>query len=183
MSKKKNGGTLTPVVVLTVICLLITGALVATYQVTAPIIEANKAVGNEELAVILPESGGAVSEIVADKLPDIQTILAADNGEGFIFTVVKKGFGGEIEALVGVNKKGEVTGIKINEQSETPNLGTKALEEDHLSKFIGNSSITMSDESGKTQIDAITGATVSSTAVFNIVDAALQQFQKMGGGV
>lgn len=183
MSKNKNSGTISSILVLTIICLVITAALVGTYQVTKPIIEANKAVGNEEYAELLPESEGAVSEVIADKLPGIENILAADNGEGYIFTVVGKGFGGDIEALVGVNKEGEVTGFKVNEQSETPNLGTQAFDPEFVDQFIGGSSFTISGEDGKTQIDAIAGATVSCDAVFGLIDAALQQFQKMGGGV
>lgn len=180
---KKNSGNLSSILVLTVICLVISAALVGTYQLTEPIIAANKAVGNEELAELLPESNGALTAVVTEKLPGVLEILGADNGEGYIFTVTEKGFGGEMNAMVGVNKEGKVTGIKIIDHGETPNLGTQAFEPDYLDQFLGSASITLKGEEGKTQIDAVTGATVSSTAVFRFVDAALQQFQKMGGGV
>lgn len=183
MSKKKNNSTLSSILVLTIICLVVTGALVATYQVTAPIIEANKEVGGDALADLLPGSGGAFSEVVADMNDGILEVLAADNGEGFIFTVSVKGFGGEILGMVGVNKDNEVTGVEIVEHAETPDLGTQAFEPEFIEQFIGSTAITIKGEDGKTQIDAVAGATISCDAVFKLVDAALQQFDKMGGSV
>lgn len=181
-AKKHERGGVVSILVLTIICLVISGALVGTYQVTKPIIDANKALGNAALAELLPESEGMLSEINTDKLEDIGEIFEADNGAGYVIGVVDKGFGGEMSLMVGVNKAGKVSGIKVTEHNETPNLGTKALEEDYLAQYEGKGDITISGEDGKEQVDAVAGATVSSEAVFRAVDKALQQFHKMGGG-
>ena len=73
---------------------------------------------------------------------------------------------------VGVDKSGAVTGVSIVSMSETSGLGANARRESFRSQFSGKSgSVALKKQGG--EIDALTGATVTSTAVTRGVNAAL----------
>lgn len=87
------------------------------------------------------------------------------------------GFAGPIEIIVGVDKKGIITGIEILNHRETPGLGARITEDFFLSKFKGKQlgdEIKLRRDGGR--IDAITGATISARAVSEGVEAALTLF-------
>ena len=87
--------------------------------------------------------------------------------------VTPSGFGGEISMAVGVDKSGAVTGVSIIQMSETSGLGANAQRESFRSQYVGKSgSVALKKQGG--EIDALTGATVTSTAVTKGVNAALQ---------
>lgn len=114
--------------------------------------------------------------------PGIIEVYEADNKSGYVFTTQDKGFGGKMTVMVGVSNEGAITGVKVTGHSETPGLGTKAMTKEYLAQYQGQVAVTRSNESDKTQIDAVTGATVSSNAIFRAVEASLAQFEMMGGG-
>ena len=90
-------------------------------------------------------------------------------------SVTAKGFGGDIQLTVGV-KDGVVTGVRIGTHSETPGLGARAAEEKFYGQFTGKSgalSVIKTGEAGDSEINAITAATITSTAVTNAVNEAL----------
>ena len=72
-----------PIVVLGLICLVVTGALAVTYQVTDPIIKAAEAAANEAArAEVLPEGSGFAA-VEADGLPErVTAVYVAENGAG-----------------------------------------------------------------------------------------------------
>ena len=79
------------------------------------------------------------------------------------------------------NDKEAITGVKVTKHTETPGLGTKAMTEEYLSQYIGQAAITRANEQGETQIDAVTGATITSDAVYRAAETALAQFKELGG--
>ena len=87
------------------------------------------------------------------------------NGElaGYVAQVTVTGFGGPIEIHVGVDLDGVITGISVggSKFAETPGLGAKAKEEDFTAQFTG---LTIPTQVGN-NVDAITGATITSGAV------------------
>ena len=169
--------------VLVIICLVVTGALALTYQVTKPVIEDINA-QNADLArtEVLPSGAAAGFESVDVKLPEnVVDVYQAADGSGMTFTTIDKGFGGVVTVMTGIDANGAITGVKITGHSETPGLGTKAMTPEHLSQYLGQTAITNSSESGKTEIDAITGATISSNAIFRAVDTALAEYELIGG--
>ncbi len=173
-----------PTLVLFLICLIVTGALAVTYQITKPIIdEINIKNANLARGEVFPDAQGSFTEKIMDKSPGVLEIYEADNHTGYVFTIIDKGFGGEITLMSGINEKGEITGVKVTNHGETPGLGTKAMTPDYLSQYKGKVAITRSNESDKDQIDAVTGATVSSNAIFRAVEASLSQFEMIGGGI
>ena len=91
--------------------------------------------------------------------------------EGCIVQVTVKGYGGPIEVKVGVLKDGAVAGMEVGGAAfaETPGLGEGVKDEAFWSQFIGK---TGSFEINS-NVDAISGATISSTAVVKAVNAAL----------
>ncbi len=172
-----------PTLVLFLICLVITVALAGTYQITKPIIdEINMKNANIARGEIFPDGEGAFTEIEADAVDGIIEIYGADNKTGYVFTVQDKGFGGKMTVMVGINQNGEISGVKVTNHTETPGLGTKAMTVDYLSQYKEKTAVTRTNAEGKTQIDAVTGATLSSNAIFRAVETSLKQYEKVGGG-
>ena len=79
--------------------------------------------------------------------------------------------------IVGMNTYGKVTGIKILSMSETPGLGTQANTPEFIGQFLGKT--IKSKLKAKQDIDAISGATISTQAVANGVREALILFSKL----
>jgi len=182
MSNSKFNELIKPSLVLLSICLVVTAALAFTFQLTAPVIEKiNLANANEARSEILPQSEGDFSPIDAPLSENVVEVYKANNGTGKVFTVHDKGFGGQITVMVGIDNEGAITGVKVTEHSETPGLGTKAMTPEYLSQYIGQKAVTRENEPGETQIDAITGATITSNAVYRSVETALAQNKSLGG--
>ena len=108
---------------------------------------------------------------------------------GYVINVMShEAYDGDLEVSVGIAADGTVTGIEMLSISETAGLGMKADEADFKDQFkdkkVEKFSYTKSGESGDDMIDAISGATITTNAVTNAVDAALVYYQnELGGGV
>ena len=172
----------TPTLVLMVICFIVAMALTLTFQVTKPIIAANtKAYADAAREEVLPSSSGSFTSVDQETLDGIADVYIANNKSGVVITSIEKGFGGKIIVMVGINNEGSIQGIKILEHTETPGLGTKAITKNHLSQYFGQSEITNTRTSDSTKIDAISGATISSNAIYRAVENSLRQFAELGG--
>ena len=164
-----------PIVVLCAICVVITGALAATNNVTAPIIEvATIAAQNAARTELLPEAEGAFSPVTGIEVDNVTDIYTADNGTGTVITCEGKGYGGTITVMVAFVDD-TIKQIKITEQTETAGLGTKIENESFWGSFSGLAAqpFTISD------INAISGATISSKAVTNAVNAAVEAYNQI----
>ena len=106
--------------------------------------------------------------------------LAGD--KGYVFTVKTSGYGGEISVMVGVNSDKTVKGIEIIDvSSETVGLGQNAATPEFTSSFKGlknGISVVINGATGN-QINALTGATISSQAVTDAVNQALDYADKL----
>lgn len=91
--------------------------------------------------------------------------------KGKVIQVAPRGYGGPIQLLVGIDQKEKVSGLKILSQAETPGLGSNAVKPEFLRQFIGKS--TQDKLEPKQDIDAITGATITSRAICQGVKKAL----------
>jgi electron transport complex protein RnfG len=85
---------------------------------------------------------------------------------GYAANVSSKGYGGDIEMIVGMDKTYKITGIKFVSMPETPGLGTKVKEDSFISQFLGK----LLNEN---ELKAITGATISSKAVHSGINKAV----------
>ncbi len=102
---------------------------------------------------------------------------------GYVFDVTSKnGYGGDVQIAVGITKKGEITAFKVISASETPGLGAKAMEEEYASQFSGLKADEVKFVKGSSanrdnnEIDAISGATITTTATTNAVNEAIKLF-------
>ncbi len=183
MKTSQRKDMIAPTLVLFLICLAVTAALAGTYQVTKPIIdEINFKNANIARGEVLPAGEGAFTQMEIDMSEGILEVYEANNKQGYVITAQDKGFGGALTVMAGVSAEGEITGVKVTRHGETPGLGTKAMTVDYLAQYQGAVAVTRTSESGKTQIDAVTGVTVSSNAIFRAVEASLAQYEKIGGG-
>ena len=88
---------------------------------------------------------------------------------GTVVRLTTNGFGG---LMVGVDNENKVTGVAIISHSETASLGANCTREDFRAQFAGKTGeLAVSKDGG--DIDALTGATVTSRAVTRAVNAAL----------
>lgn len=112
---------------------------------------------------------------------DVNEVMAAldTNGEilGHVITVTDhEGYGGDIQFSVGITKEGLLNGISILSISETAGLGMRAeevLKPQFANKTVEKFSYTKTGKTSDDQIDAISGATITTNAVVNGVNAAL----------
>ena len=105
---------------------------------------------------------------------------------GYVAKVSASGSQGSIEMMVGVDAEGAVTGVSVVNHSETSGIGTKVVGNEPtasgvgvLDQFIGKSAADGTLTVG-TNVDAITGATVSTKGVTAGVNAALAAVAAMG---
>ncbi len=105
-----------------------------------------------------------------------EVLLASDTaGEklGYVFSVTAKGYGGDLRLALGIDKTGTVIGYAVLSHSESPGFGANCVNEDVKAQFIG-----ITDAS---QVDGITGATISSNALRLETQAAIDLVKKMEG--
>jgi electron transport complex protein RnfG len=110
----------------------------------------------------------------------IREAYAAYDGQeiiGYVFSVVPKGYGGDINVTVGVKADKTISGVQIGDNKETPGLGSKANDESFKGQYIGKGigkeiKVVKRAPSADDEIEAISGATISSRAVTNAVQAS-----------
>ena len=176
-----------PILVLVLICFVTTFLLAFTYGVTAPIIAENTAKAASEARMELLSDADNFTDAGADLFVLEEgkvyatEVYTADNGAGMVVTVKTNSYGGMLTAMVGINKDGEITGVKVTEHADTPGVGTKAHADSHLDQYKGLSELTSDQVKNDSSVQHVTGASVSSGAVHKAVYCALEQFKAMGG--
>ena len=191
MAKKKNNAFsefISPILVLVAICFVTTFALAYIYGITNPIIEKNnEAAAAATRAELLEASKGEFEEYTGDLYEDaankmtVKDCYVASNGTGMVVTAVSNSYGGDLTAMIGIDKDGAITSVKVTEASDTPGVGSKAQLPDHLKQYSGLKEYTDIQVKKDANVNAVTGASVSSGAVHRTVCAAFEQFKMMGG--
>lgn len=170
-----------PVIVLVCICLVVTLALAGTYSVANPkILENQQKAADEARMQVLPE-GDSFTQYDGKLVDGVIDCYMADNKAGMAITAGYKGFGGTVEVMIGINADGAITGVTVTNHGETPGLGTKAMTEEYLSQYQTVTEVVGGHIKNDSNIDAITGATISSNAIYCSVAEALEQFEECGG--
>ncbi|MBQ9980675.1 MAG: FMN-binding protein, partial [Oscillospiraceae bacterium] len=86
---------------------------------------------------------------------------------------------GDIDMMVGVDSDGNVTGVSIVSLKETAGLGAKASEPDFTNQFVGKAgSVSVNKDGG--EIVALTSSTITSRAVCDGVNSALNAVKEVG---
>ena len=122
---------------------------------------------------------------------DIVGVVAAEDGSsqtlGYVITVTSHaGYGGDITFSVGITNDGNINGYSITSISETAGLGMKATESKFSGQFVNipvdTYTVTKTGKSADNEIDAISGATITSRAMTGCVNAAVCYFESLTGG-
>jgi len=91
----------------------------------------------------------------------------------FLVYASKSGYSSNVETLTALTPSLEIIGITVVSQNETPGLGTRVTENAFTGQFKGKTPATYD------QVQAITGATISSSAVIDAVRARLDALQEI----
>ena len=195
---KKQSGFLKDAIILFAITLISGFVLGAVYDVTkAPIAAAAKAAKNEAYLVVFPDAAD-FNENEADKekivstateiagkgfgnvnIDEVVTAMdASGNAVGRVVTSTSKdGYNGAIQISVGIKSDGTIVGITFLTLAETPGLGMRAAESGFYNQYAGKNAaelkLVKGDTAADDEISAISGSTITSSAVTNAVNAAL----------
>ena len=192
---------------LTLITLVAGVALGGVYEITKDPIakqeaqakaEAYEQVFTDAAAFEAVEMDDALTKTIRDQLDQegykaqsIEEVMRAEDqsGEtlGYAFTVVtSEGYGGDIQFSMGVQNDGTLNGISILSIGETAGLGmnadTPAFKDQFVGKQVEKLQYTKNDATQDDEINAISGATVTTNAMTNGVNAGLCAFRVMEGG-
>ena len=192
---------------LTLITLVAGVALGGVYEITKDPIakqeaqakaEAYEQVFTDAAAFEAVEMEDALTKTIRDQLDQegykaqsIEEVMRAEDqsGEtlGYAFTVVtSEGYGGDIQFSMGVQNDGTLNGISILSIGETAGLGmnadTPAFKDQFVGKQVEKLQYTKNGATQDDEINAISGATVTTNAMTNGVNAGLCAFRVMEGG-
>lgn len=128
-------------------------------------------VPEEDMAAALKENGVTIGKIYQ----------ASDAGNalyGYVVEAVSsQGYGGNIDLYVGVTADGTVSGVSILELSETAGLGMEApkvLVPQFSGKKVDHFTYTKNGSRSDSEVDAISGATITTKAVVNAVNGGIE---------
>lgn len=176
------------------------------YQITKePIAQAEEAAAKEAYAEVFPGAlefemlKGTTTDDEAftmqwreagfERVDIVNVLEAKDNAGallGYVLTVTShEGYGGDITFTMGICNDGTINGISILSISETAGLGMKAdavLKPQFEGKKVPSFTYTKTGATSESQIDAISGATITTSAVTNAVNGGLYYFQSQLGG-
>lgn len=143
--------------------------LLAAAAILRPIAEEKEAASRAEImSYMLPTRPGSFTEEAYDG--EDESIRRIFKGEGgYVVEVSAAGYAGELLLWVGVTEDGTVSGVTVRDHAETFGLGGQAQHDvEFLMQFLG----TGGDAAVGENVDALTGATVTSKAVTRAVNAA-----------
>ncbi len=185
--------------ILTVFTLVLGFILGAVHEITKTRIEAAELAAEEAAYIAVFNDATAFGEAEAS-LEEINQFLesngykdtiksikiandAAGEPLGYVINVTANdGSQSSITFSVGIRADGTVNGYSITDIAETPGLGSKAAEEAFFSQFanklVDAFEVVKGDSQGDHQIEAITGATITSRAMANGVNAAIITFHE-----
>ncbi len=153
--------------ILTII--LAAGILLGLYNGLLGLRQSNEDIElHAKMQTILPGSYKFTEEAYTGEDANISRVWKAENG--YIVETVTYGYAGNITMLIGVHNDGYVTGLQVRDMEETYGLGAEALSNwEFLRQFLRNEG----DAEVGTNVDAITGATVTSKAIARSVNSAV----------
>lgn len=167
-----------PAAVLLIICLIAAGLLGYVNMITTAPIEAEEAKAKQDsMTKVLPDAASFGDEIAVDDndiITSVTPALDADGNEmGYAVAITTKGFSAGLQLMYGIDTEGVITGLSVvNCSNETPGLGANAAKEEFYGQFAGKSGeVAVTKDGG--EIEALTGATITSRAVANAAAEAI----------
>lgn len=172
-NNKQNGFALIakPTLILTAICTIVTLLLAMTNMLTVDKIAANAAqkAAESRKKVLAAEDYKPLDQ-------DGNVYGAYDeNGKmiGVVITTSASGYGGKIEVMTGIRANGEISGVNVLSMEETPGLGARGKEDSFLRQYKGHDSSDLAVSKDGGDIDALSGATITSRAITKAVNEAV----------
>lgn len=169
--KKSFNEIIKPVLVLVCICLVVTALLAYINSVTSPIIaKAEEEKTRQAMTEVLSEAD-SFEKLEIENLPErVTQAYSATNGAGYVFMLTTKGYGGDMKLICGMDADGVIEQCKTLLHAETSGLGSKTAEDPYRNQYCGKSAETLGE------VDAITGATISSNAYKNAIEDAFKAY-------
>ena len=134
---------------------------------------------DEACKAVLPDA--TTFEAVESATSGVQAAVKADTG--WVIQASAKGFGGQVPVIVGLDADGAIVGVSFPENSETAGYGAQLYEEGNESAAaLAASLVSKSGEVAIGDVDAISGATISSKAVVEAVNTALSCYNEVALG-
>lgn len=131
-----------------------------------------------EGAMVIPDEYGIIKNVY-------YALDASGNKTGMVLGIVTKGYSSGLNITVGIGADGKVKGVIIGDNNETQGLGRNAAEPEFYGQFTGKPvedkfNVVKSSPQGN-DIQAISGATVTSKAITNAVNTAVEFYKSLGG--
>lgn len=184
--------------ILLIVCIVAAGVLGVTNAVTFErILEQAIRENDEARREVLSAAdefnkveGNGISDILSKSNYEIVTEVYEGKTQGqslgYTIKTSPKGYGGTVEIVIGIDMEGKVKGIKVGENSETPGLGKNAATPKFQGQFIGKDwddgvVLIKNGVPKDNEILSIAGATVTSTAVVEGVNTALELIEEIIG--
>ena len=171
----------------------VAGACVGiTYHITKkPIQEAQDKMIAESIKEVIPSKfdNNPFAEKITLKQNKERFTLYPARLEGYVTAIAmksfsNKGYGGRLDVLVSFLLDGTIGNFKVIHHQETPGLGSKVNDESFKKGIIGKNptseNFKVKQDGG--EIDAITGATITSRALIEAIQKAYRGYQKFNAG-
>lgn len=192
--------------ILTAFTLVLGFVLGLVYEITKdPIAEAKEAAAQAAYQEVFPDARHfeamegfdkeAATKIVtdagfADEISDVQAAYDSEGGQvlGYVITVTAKDASqANITFSVGIRNDGTINGYSITDIAETPGLGMHVEDEDFIAKFqnkkVDAFTVVKATPASDSEIESISGATITTKAIANGVNACIVYFQnELAGG-
>jgi len=168
-----------PLLVLTIICLIVSGALAFMDSITSPEIASAAAERAQEAMIDkIPEATG-FEPIKPDGFTGIPATIRemykTTNDAGYIFIAAVNGFSGDITVICAIAPDGRIMGTSTLSHTETKGIGTILEQESFLSPFNGV-------DNKLEGIDTVTGATISTRAFIQAINDIFIAFEIVSRG-
>lgn len=189
--KANKNDIIKPVAVLLSICIIIPLALSLTNKLTVERIAALDEENKQAAMELLIKADTFTAETFGEGEEKFEFNIAkssADEVLGYIFTSSAKGYGGAVSVMTAIGTDGKIIEVTIlDATNETPGLGQNVTKENFYSQYKGKGPSVMvvknNADSAANEINAVTGATISSKAVTTAVNTAMENFAKYSSSV
>lgn len=166
-----------PALVLVLICAIVGFLLGTVNNLTLPTITANReARAWATYSALIPEATD-FKELPSDA-PGVTACMEADDDKGYAIIAQAKGYSSQVPMAVAFDGEGVITSVIGMSNTETPGLGTKVQLPEFTDQFAGRAAEPMTID----DIDAVTGATISSKAALAAINEAVEAYRTSSGG-
>lgn len=166
-----------PALVLVLICAIVGFLLGTVDNLTLPTIMANReARAWATYSALIPEASDF--EAMPCDVAGVTAFMEAADDKGYAVIAQSKGYSSQVPMAVAFDDAGTITSVIGMDNTETPGLGTKVKDAAFTDQFVGRAAEPMTID----DIDAITGATISSKAALAALNEAIEAYRAAEGG-